>query len=100
MPFLTVQCGKYFSFACCCFLASCSGVNLERSGSSTKPCQPVRSLPLKRAVNPGGGMLSLGPAFSSESAALTTNGKATAMTRTDNLFIFLLLRYEELVNSR
>src|SRR5438067_2329437 len=69
MPFSTVQCGRYFASASFCFWASCSGVNLERSRISTKPCQPDRSLPLNSAVKPGGGMLSCGPAFSSAPAA-------------------------------
>src|SRR5438128_1294065 len=70
MPSFTVQCGRNFSLAAFCASASFSGLNLARCGSSTSPCQLVTSLPLKRATNPGGGVLSFGPALSSAARAV------------------------------
>src|SRR5436309_2893227 len=69
MPSWAVQC-ESFSFAFLTASAYCSLVILARLLICTSPCQLVRSLPLKRAVKPAGGMLSLGPAFSVFSPAL------------------------------
>src|SRR5438105_15735236 len=88
MPSFTVQCGKYFLLASSCLAASCSAVSFFLSGSSTSPCQFVRSLPLKRAEKPGGGILSLGPAFSSSLAAAT---RPMATTIPNNTFDFCML---------
>src|SRR5438309_12126459 len=81
MPSLTVQCGRYFSFASFCFSASCSGDSFDLSGSSTNPCQPVRSFPLKSSLNPSGGLLSAGPAFSSSAREHDANNTAVAKLR-------------------
>src|SRR5207237_8654819 len=61
-----------------------------RGGNSTSPGQPVKSLPLKRAWKPWGGLLSFGPAFSS-AGALTASIKApTKPSRNGNLFMRVL----------
>src|ERR1700730_13431284 len=88
MPCFTVQWGRYFSLACFCLASSCSGVSFLRSGSSTRPCQLVRSLPLNRAVKPGGGVLSFGPAFSS---AFTAGARTMIAARLDNACNFMML---------
>src|SRR5882724_2463870 len=59
-PFLTVQCFMAFLTAS----SYCSLHIFLRLSIGTSPCQPVRSVPLNRAVKPLGGVLSLGPAFS------------------------------------
>src|SRR5437016_8454169 len=93
-PSLTVQCDRAFSLASFCFcfstnslpLTFLSQAGIERgflpvsagSGIISSPCQPVRSLPLKSAVKPLGGVLSLGPAFSPASVQLVVRPNARA----------------------
>src|SRR5436305_11172189 len=56
-PFSTVQCDS-FSFAFLTASSYCSLLILAFLLIGTRPCQFVKSLPLKRAVKPGGGTLS------------------------------------------
>src|SRR6266481_7852390 len=90
MPSLTVQCGRNLSLASFCFFASCSGESFDLSGNSTSPCQPVRSLPLKSSLNPSGGLLSSGKAFSSSARrdGFRTKRPAKPM-RANELFMFI-----------
>src|SRR5687767_10356823 len=69
-PSSTFQLARMFSSASACALARSSGESAARlSGLSfgpfSRPRQPVRSLPLKAAVKPIGGVLSDAPAEAS-----------------------------------
>src|SRR5262245_20965328 len=57
-PSFTVQCGSTSASTSFCLAARSSGLSLSRALIGICACQPVRSLPLKRAVNPAGGVLS------------------------------------------
>src|SRR6478672_2154610 len=68
MPSLTVQCGSVLASAAFWRLSISSWLPL-RWLMGTLPFQLVKSLPLKRAVKPSGGVLS-GPALSSANAGI------------------------------
>src|SRR5262249_31658253 len=63
-----------------------SGLSLARCGRGTRPCQPVRSLPLNRAWKPCGGVLSFGPALSPAVAA-AASARATVKAPGNSLCV-------------